>query len=51
MIIYECTKYDNWAQVIIIAKAAEVIECYRNAAHTNFPKRCNPTQSKNFMGE
>ena len=49
-IIYERTKYDKQARVIIIDKAAEIIERYRNEAYMNyvFPtiKRCNPTQSK-----
>lgn len=49
-IIYERTKYDKQARVIVIAKAAEIIERYRSEAYMNyvFPtiKRCNPTQSK-----
>ncbi len=50
IIIYERTKYDKQARVIIIDKAAEIIERYRSEAYMNyvFPtiKRCNPTQSK-----
>lgn len=50
MIIYERVKYDKQARVIIIDKAAEIIERYRTEASMNyvFPtiKRCNPTQSK-----
>lgn len=50
MIIYDRTKYDKQARVIIIDKAAEIIERYRSEAYMNyvFPtiKRCNPTQSK-----
>lgn len=50
MIIYDRTKYDKQARVIIIDKAAEIIERYRSKAYMNyvFPtiKRCNPTQSK-----
>lgn len=50
MIIYERTKYDKQARVIIIDKATEIIERYRKEASMNyvFPtiKRCNPTQSK-----
>ncbi|ADV43627.1 tyrosine-type recombinase/integrase [Bacteroides helcogenes] len=50
MIIYERTKYDKQARVIIIDKAVEIIERYRSEAYMNyvFPtiKRCNPTQSK-----
>lgn len=49
-IIYERTKYDKQARVIIIDKAAEIIERYCTEAYMNyvFPtiKRCNPTQSK-----
>lgn len=49
-IIYERTKYDKQARVIIINKAAEIIERYRLEAYMNyvFPtiKRCNPNQSK-----
>ena len=49
-IIYERTKYDKQARVIIIDKAAEIIERYRTEAYINyvFPtiKRCNPTQQK-----
>lgn len=49
-IIYERTKYDKQARVIIIDKAEEIIERYKNEASMNyvFPtiKRCNPTQSK-----
>ena len=49
-IIYERTKYDKQARVIIIDKAAEIMEKYRNEAYMNyvFPtiKQCNPTQSK-----
>ena len=49
-IIYERTKYDKQARVIIIDKAAEIIERYRNEAYMNyvFPtiKRYNLTQSK-----
>lgn len=50
MIIYDRVKYDKQARVIIIDKAAEIIERYRAEASMNyvFPviKRCNPTQSK-----
>lgn len=50
MIIYDRTKYDKQARVIIINKASEIIERYRNEAYMNyvFPtiKRCNLTQSK-----
>lgn len=50
MIIYDRTKYDKQARVIIIDKAAEIIERYRSEAYMNyvFPtiKRCNSTQSK-----
>lgn len=50
MIIYDRTKYDKQGRVIIIDKAAEIIERYRKEAYMNyvFPtiKRCNPTQSK-----
>lgn len=50
MIIYDRTKYDKQARVIIIDKAAEIIERYRNEAYMNyvFPtiKRCNPPQPK-----
>lgn len=50
MIIYDRTKYDKQARVIIIDKATEIIERYRNEAYMNyvFPtiKRCNPTQFK-----
>lgn len=50
IIIYERTKYDKQARVIIIDKAAEIIEHYRSEAYMNyvFPtiKRYNPTQSK-----
>lgn len=49
-IIYDRTKYDKQARVIIIDKAAEIIERYRNEAYMNyvFPtiKRYNLTQSK-----
>lgn len=49
-IIYERTKYDKQARIIIIDKAAEIIERYRTEAYMNyvFPtiKRCNPTQQK-----
>ena len=49
-IIYELTKYDKQARVIIIDKAAEIIERYRTEAYMNyvFPtiKRCNLTQTK-----
>ena len=49
-IIYERTKYDKQARVIIVDKAAEIMEKYRNEAYMNyvFPtiKQCNPTQSK-----
>ena len=49
-IIYERTKYDKQARVIIIDKAADIIERYRTEAYMNyvFPtiKRCNPTQQK-----
>lgn len=49
-IIYERTKYDKQALVIIIDKAAEIIERYRTEAYMNyvFPtiKRCNPAQYK-----
>lgn len=49
-IIYERTKYDKQARVIIIDKAAEIIERYRTEAYMNyvFPtiKRCNLTQTK-----
>lgn len=49
-IIYERTKYDKQARVIIIDKAAKIIERYRNEAYMNyiFPtiKRCNPPQQK-----
>lgn len=49
-IIYERTKYDKQARVIIIDKAAEIIERYRTESYMNyvFPtiKRCNPTQFK-----
>ena len=48
-IIYERTKYDKQARVIII-DAAEIIERYRTEAYMNyvFPtiKRCNLTQTK-----
>lgn len=47
-IIYERTKYDKQARVIIIDKAVEIIERYRTEAYMNyvFPtiKRCNPAQ-------
>lgn len=50
MIIYDRTKYDKQARVIVIDKAAEIIERYRSEAYMNyvFPtiKRYNPTQSK-----
>lgn len=50
LIIYDRTKYDKQARVIIIDKAAQIIERYRNEAYMNyvFPtiKRCNPTQQK-----
>lgn len=50
MIIYDRTKYDKQARVIIIDKAEEIIEHYRSEAYMNyvFPtiKRCNPTQTK-----
>ena len=50
LIIYDRTKYDKQARVIIIDKAAEIIERYRTEADMNyvFPtiKRCNPTQQK-----
>lgn len=50
LIIYDRTKYDKQARVIIIDKAAEIIERYRNEAYMSyvFPtiKRYNPTQSK-----
>ena len=50
LIIYDRTKYDKQARVIIIDKAAEIIERYRTEAYMNyvFPtiKRCNPTQQK-----
>ena len=50
MIIYDRVKIDKQARVIIIDKAAEIIERYRTEAYMNyvFPtiKRCNPTQSK-----
>lgn len=46
MIIYDRTKYNKQARVIIIDKAAEIIERYRTEAYMNyvFPtiKRCNP---------
>lgn len=49
-IIYERTKYDKQARVIIINKAVEIIERYKHEASMNyvFPtiKRCNPTQQK-----
>lgn len=35
-IIYERTKYDKQARVIIIDKAAEIIERYRNEAYMNY---------------
>ena len=50
LIIYERTKYDKQARVIVIDKADEIMERYRKDASMNyvFPtiKRCNPTQSK-----
>lgn len=50
MIIYDRTKYDKQARVIIIDKAAEIIERYRSESYMNyvFPtiKRYNLTQSK-----
>lgn len=50
MIVYERTKYDKQARVIIIDKAAEIIDRYKNKAYMNyvFPtiKRCNQTQQK-----
>lgn len=50
MIIYDRTKFDKQARVILIDKAIEIIERYRNEAYMNyvFPtiKRCNPTQAK-----
>lgn len=50
MIIYDRTKYDKQGRVIIIDKAAEIIEQYRDEAYINyvFPtiKRRDPTQSK-----
>ena len=50
MIIYDRTKFDKQARVILIDKAIEIIERYRSEAYMNyvFPtiKRCNPTQSK-----
>lgn len=49
-IIYERTKYDKQARVIIINKAVEIIERYKHEASMNyvFPtiKRCNPIQQK-----
>lgn len=50
MVIYDRTKFDKQARVILIDKAIEIIDRYRNAAYMNyvFPtiKRCNPTQAK-----
>lgn len=50
MLIYDRTKYDKQARVIIIEIAEEIIERYRSEAYINyvFPtiKRCNPTQSR-----
>lgn len=50
LIIYDRTKYDKQARVIIIDKASEIIERYRTEAYMNyvFPtiKRYNPTQQK-----
>lgn len=50
MIIYDRTKYDKQVRVIIIDKAAEIIERYRSEAYMNyvFPtiKRHDPTQTK-----
>lgn len=50
MIIYDRTKFDIQARVILIDNAVEIIERYRSEAYMNyvFPtiKRCNPTQSK-----
>lgn len=50
MTIYDRTKYDKQARVIIIDKAAKIIKRYRTEAYINyvFPtiKLCNPTQSK-----
>ena len=47
------TKYNKQARVIIIDKAAEIIERYRSKSYMNyvFPiiKRCNPTQSKLYV--
>ena len=49
-IIYERTKYDKQARVIIIDEAAKIIERYRTVAYMNyiFPtiKRCNLTHTK-----
>ena len=49
-IIYERTKYDKQARVIIIDEAAKIIERYRTEAYMNyiFPtiKRCNLTHTK-----
>lgn len=50
MIIYDRTKYDKQARVIIIDKAAEIIERYRSESYMNYVfltiKRYNLTQSK-----
>ena len=50
LIIYDRIKYDKQARVIIIDKAAEIIERYRSETYMNyvFPtiKRCNSTQQK-----
>ena len=50
LIIYDRIKYEKQARVIIIDKARELIERYKDEASMNyvFPtiKRCNPTQSK-----
>ena len=49
-IIYERTKYDKQARVIIIDKVAEIIERYRSEAYMSYVfstiKRYNLTQSK-----
>ena len=50
MIVYDRTKFDKQARVILTDKAIGIIDRYRDAAYMNyvFPtiKRCNPTQAK-----
>ena len=50
IIIYDRTKFDKQARVILTDKAIGIIDRYRDTAYMNyvFPtiKRCNPTQAK-----